>query len=158
MSFHNKPYRVPTPVIQQLTPASQQAAAEKDLGLFGTGDDVFKILTALFAPTSSRVTCPRVVLPHLSVKQAELVKETESTPTPPLGYQGGVDLVEDDGLDYLFDNSMDGHETIAEDDNATADTGTQSRSAAKHTPEPQNEGGGRWKGRSQRRGRGTWTI
>ena len=48
-----------------------------------------------------------------------------------------MDLVEDDGLDYLFDdNSMDGHETIAEDDNATADTETQSRSAAKHTPEP----------------------
>ena len=53
-----------------------------------------------------------------------------------------MDLVEDDGLDYLFDdNSMDGHETIAEDGNATADTETQSRSAAKHTPEPQNEGG-----------------
>jgi len=103
------------------------------------GNDIFKIPAAMFAPTSSKVPHPWVVLPPSSVKQAELVKETESTPAPPLDYQGEVDLVEDDGLDDLFnDNSMDDYETIAEDVNAIADTETQSQSAAEHTPGPQN--------------------
>ena len=66
----------------------------------------------MFAPTSSKVAHPLVVLPPPSVKQAELVKETEFTSTPPLDYQGEVGLVEDDLFD---DNDMGDYETIAED-------------------------------------------
>lgn len=72
------------------------------------GNDIFKIPAAMFAPTSSKVARPRVVLPPPSVKQAELVKETEITPTPPLDYRGEV--VEDDLFD---DNSIGDYETIA---------------------------------------------
>ena len=93
--------KLPAPIIQQLP---QQAVAEEDLGLFGMGNDIFKIPATTFAPTSSRVARPRVVLPPPSVKQAGSVKATESTPTLSPDYQGEVDLVGDDGLDYLFND------------------------------------------------------
>ena len=115
--------------------SSRCATAEKDLGLFGMGNDIFKIPAAIFALTSSKVARPRVVLPPPSVKQAELVKETKFTPTPPLDRQGEVGLVEDGLFD---DNSMGNYETIAEDVNAIADTETQSQPAAEYIPEPQN--------------------
>ena len=99
------------------------------------GNDIFKIPAAMFAPTSSKVARPQVVLPSPSVKQAELVKETKFTPTPPLDRQGEVGLVEDGLFD---DNSMGNYETIAEDVNAIADTETQSQPAAEYIPESQN--------------------